>query len=127
MLVSLTALNQNEIVGHVMLSRLAVTLDDRVIEAAALAPVAVRPDRQRQGVGSALISAALDHARLCNVEAVFVLGHAAYYPRFGFSPALAAKFEAPFRGDTFMALELKPDAMAGTTGVVRYPRAWGIG
>lgn len=123
-LVSLVALDKDDVVGHVLLSRLAVALDGRAIEAAALAPVAVRPERQRQGIGAALIRAALDRTRTLGIEAIFVLGHAEYYPRFGFSPALAAKFEAPFRGDTFMALALSPGALAGTRGFVRYPKAF---
>lgn len=126
-LVSLVALDKDDVVGHVLLSRLAVTLDGRAIEATALAPVAVMPDRQHQGIGSALIRAALDRARVRGIEAIFVLGHAEYYPRFGFSPALAATFESPFRGDTFMALALRPDALAGTRGTVRYPAAFGLG
>ena len=125
-LVSLVALDQDEVVGCVMLSRLGATLDGCVIEAAALAPVAVRPDRQRQGIGSALIRAAIDRARVLGIEAIFVLGHRNYYPRFGFSPALAARFEAPFAGDSFMTLELKPNALAGTAGAVRYPKIWQI-
>jgi putative acetyltransferase len=59
-------------------------------------------------------------------EAVFVLGHEDYYPRFGFSPVLARKFASPFTGDAFMALELKPGALAGEGGSVAYPDAFGI-
>ncbi len=56
-----------------------------------------------------------------------MLGHAEYYPRFGFSSALAAKLAAPFSGPHFMALELGPRALDGHAGRVTYPPAFGIG
>jgi putative acetyltransferase len=53
-------------------------------------------------------------------------GHKGYYPRFGFSAALARPLEAPFSGDAFMALELAPDALRGEKGRVTYPPAFGV-
>ena len=58
--------------------------------------------------------------------AVIVLGHEAFYPRFGFSAELARRLDAPFRSDAFMALELQPGALAGVRGAVRYPAAFGL-
>jgi putative acetyltransferase len=55
-----------------------------------------------------------------------VLGHKGYYPRFGFSAALARPLEAPFSGDVFMALELAPGALHGAQGRVTYPAAFGV-
>ncbi|HEV7367657.1 N-acetyltransferase [Arenibaculum sp.] len=115
-----------EVVGHVVFSDLAVEVDGRKVDAVALAPVAVRPDRQRRGTGAALIRAGLERLRRDGCEAVVVLGHPRYYPRFGFSPALARKLAAPFAGDAFMALELAEGALAGAAGSVRYPDAFGI-
>jgi putative acetyltransferase len=57
---------------------------------------------------------------------VVVLGHPAYYPRFGFSAQLAERFQAPFSGPSFMALELVPGALAGVNGRVRYPPPFGL-
>lgn len=123
---ALVALEDGEVVGHIVFSDLAVEIDGRKVDAAALAPVAVRPDRQRRGTGAALIRAGLEGLRRDGCEAVVVLGHPEYYPRFGFSPAPARKLAAPFAGDAFMALELAEDALAGAAGSVRYPDAFGI-
>ena len=90
---------------------------------AALAPVAVRPDRQGQGVGSLLIRTGLDRCRGLRVDAVVVLGNPDYYGRFGFSARLAEALDAPFSGSAFMALEFAPGALA-QGGPVRYADAF---
>ena len=106
------------------MSRLAAHVDGRPVRALALAPMAMRPDRQRRGVGSRLLSAALDRCRAGGAEAIFVLGHPAYYARFGFSADLAARIASPFAGPNFMALELLHDAFSGAAGAVVYPPAF---
>ena len=123
---SLVERDAGSIVGHVLFSDLDVAVDERAIRAAALAPMAVMPERQRAGIGSRLVRQGLGLLTERGYEAVIVLGHPGYYPRFGFSAALAAKLAAPFSGTAFMALELKPGALAGARGVVRYPRAFRI-
>ena len=123
---SLVALAGTDVVGHILFSELGVEVDGRQVKAAALAPVAVRPDRQRQGVGTRLITAGLSALRDRQWSAVVVLGHASYYPRFGFSSMLATRLSAPFRGESFMALELVPGALNGDAGSVRYPPAFGM-
>ncbi len=122
--VSLVAVEADEIVGHILFSALPVTMDGWSVRAAALAPLAVAPGRQRQGIGSALVRAGLDAVTAQGFEAVFVLGHPAYYPRFGFSAAAASKLASPYAGEAFMALELIPDALRGTAGSVTYPDAF---
>ena len=114
------------IVGHILLSWLPTMLDGRAVKALALAPMAVRPGLQKQGIGGRLIVAALDQARAAGAEAVIVLGHPDYYPRFGFSAALAQNLASPFSGEAFMALELVPGALAGRQGSVSYPSAFGL-
>ena len=109
-------------VQHARRHALAASLCD----ALALAPMSVRPDRQRQGIGSALVRAALERARQQGWQAVIVLGHPGYYPRFGFSAALARPLASPFSGDAFMALELIPGALQGGAGRVVYPSAFGV-
>jgi putative acetyltransferase len=123
---SLVALDGDDVVGHALFSELAVEMDGRPLRAAALAPIAVRPERQRQGIGSHLIVRGLQRLRAKGFEAVVVLGHSAYYPRFGFSASLAAKLSAPFRGEHFMALELAAGALAGARGAAVYPQAFGL-
>jgi putative acetyltransferase len=124
--VELVACDAVEITGHIMFSRLTVTLDARTIRALALAPLAVRPDRQRKGIGSTLVRQGLVQARERAWQAVIVLGHPHFYPRFGFSPVLAAKLQAPFSGEAFMALALERDALAGVKGSVAYPASFGL-
>ena len=82
--------------------------------------VAVRPDQQRRGMGSALIRAGLAAARAAGHRIVVVLGHAEYYPRFGFSAKLAEPLSSPYSGrDSWMALELVPGALDGVEGAVQ--------
>lgn len=128
--VELVAVEDNEIVGHILFSALATTMGPEPIPTLALAPVAVRPDRQRSGIGSELIRTGLTLARQREWWAVIVLGHPEYYPRFGFSAELARQLKAPFSGEAFMALELVPGALGGADGseegLVVYPPAFGI-
>jgi putative acetyltransferase len=124
--VELVAEQGGSIIGHILLSWLPTTLDGRAVKALALAPMAVRPGLQKQGIGSRLIAAALDGAKGAGAQAVIVLGHPDYYPRFGFSAALARHLVSPFSGDAFMALELVPGALAGKQGAVSYPSAFGL-
>src|SRR5688572_30134033 len=123
---SLVARGYDGVEGHILFSVLDVSIDGRAVRALALAPMAVRPDRQRCGIGSALIREALQRLSGEGWETVFVLGHTAYYPRFGFSSVLAGKFASPFPMEAFMALELVPGALQGKSGRVTYPPAWGV-
>jgi putative acetyltransferase len=126
-LVERVAIEAGEPVGHILFTRLGVEIEGRAVSSAALAPMAVRPDRQRQGIGSRLVQDGLAELRSRSCEAVIVLGHPGFYPRFGFSAALAEKLDAPFSGGAFMALELMPRALDGHAGSVTYPAAFGIG
>lgn len=124
--VELAAERDGAIIGHILLSWLPTTMDGRMVKALALAPMAVLPGFQRQGIGGRLIAAALAEAGAAGAEAVVVLGHPGYYPRFGFSAALARNLASPFSGEAFMALELLPGALAGRRGSVSYPPAFGL-
>jgi len=123
--ISLVADAGGAIVGHVFFSPVAIAA------AAAppimgLAPMAVLPARQRQGIGSALVRDGLERCRRLGFLAVVVLGHAAYYPRFGFTPAskfgLTSEYDVP--DDVFMALELEEGSLRGTSGTIRYHHAF---
>jgi putative acetyltransferase len=124
--VELVAEQGGSIIGHILLSWLPTMLDGRAVKALALAPMAVQPGLQKQGIGGRLIVAALDEARGAGAQAVIVLGHPDYYPRFGFSAALTRNLASPFSGEAFMALELVPGALAGKKGSVSYPTAFGL-
>lgn len=124
MLCSLVAVIGNDVLGHILFSRLGVGAGERAVKAAALTPMAVLPDRQRQGIGTRLIQTGLALCRSRGVEAVFVLGHSGYYPRFGFSAEKARGVRAPFAGPAFMALEIKRGALEGGGWAVTYPPAF---
>ena len=120
---SLVAESDSGVVGHILFSHLPIRASTRDVAAVALAPMSVLPQWHRRGVGSALVRAGLDRCREAGFEAVVVLGHPAYYPRFGFSARLAEPLQAPFSGSAFMALELVPGALSAG-GVVGYPAAF---
>lgn len=124
--VELVAVEDGEIVGHILFSALATMIDDEAVPALSLAPMSVHPDRQRSGIGSALVQAGLTLAARREWQAVIVLGHPEYYPRFGFSAELASRLDAPFEGEAFMAIELVDGALDGRDGLVVYPAAFGL-
>jgi putative acetyltransferase len=117
LLLSLVA-DDGGVIGHAAFSRVQVEGDPAV----ALAPVAVRPERQRRGAGTALIEHGLQRLRQSGETLVFVLGEPAYYDRFGFAAAPAARFETPYPGPYFQSLALSP--RAPSFGAVRYARAF---
>ena len=123
--ISVVAAEDDGIVGHIMFSPVRLSGAEGV-RAMALAPMAVAPARQRAGIGSALVRDGLARCREQGVEAVFVVGHPAYYPRFGFSLAsgfgITCEFEVP--DEAFMALELAPGALRGRTGQVLFHEAF---
>lgn len=123
---SLVAEENAQIIGHILFSRIWIETQDRRMPAVALAPVAVLPEHQNRGIGSALIRRGLEECRQLGEEIVIVLGHADYYPRFGFLPELAKGLRCPFGdpGEAWMAHELVPGALQGVQGDVVYPAAF---
>jgi putative acetyltransferase len=118
---SLVADLGGEIVGHILFSPARVESARGEVQAVGLAPMAVLPDHQRRGVGTALVRAGLEWLRQRGHGAVIVLGHPTYYPRFGFVPAsrFGVRWERPCPGEAFQALELVPGALR-TGGVARF-------
>jgi len=118
LVVSAVATVGSRIVGHVAFS--PVTIDDYL--ALALAPVAVEPESQRQGIGAALIRWGLGECRRLGYGVVIVLGEPAYYGRFGFTSASQFGIDCPFSvpSEALMVLELWSNAAAGRRGMVRY-------
>jgi putative acetyltransferase len=117
----LVAEEAGDLVGHVLFSRLWADRDDLF---AALAPLAVRPDRQRRGVGGQLVRAALEAAPQFGAVGVLVLGDPAYYGRFGFSSEAAARVACPYSGLAgLQALALQPGVFDAAL-TVAYPYAF---
>lgn len=118
---SLVALEEDGVVGHILFTPVTLENSDG-LTLMGLAPMAVAPERQRQGIGSALVVAGLQRCRELGAGAVVVLGHPDYYPRFGFRPAvefgLHSEYQVP--NEAFMALELEPAYLDGVDGLVRY-------
>ena len=120
-IVSLVAIDAGNVVGHILFSPVELaSAGDRLVMG--LAPMAVHPDRQRSGIGSALVERGLAECRRLGAAAVVVLGHATYYPRFGFAPASAfgvrSQYDVP--DEAFMLLELDPGALDRERCTARY-------
>lgn len=119
---SLVAEVEGQSVGHILFSRLPIITEIGVVEALSLAPMAVLPTHQRRGIGTKLAEEGLRLCREAGHRIVLVLGHPGFYPRFGFSAALAEPLISPFGGgEAWMAVELVPGALAGVVGRVEWP------
>ncbi|MFF0829793.1 GNAT family N-acetyltransferase [Brevibacillus sp. NPDC003359] len=125
---SLVAMDEEnqEIVGHILLSKINIRNDSQSVESLALAPVSVLPDYQSKGIGKKLILEALQKAKELGYQSVVVLGHSQYYPKFGFQKASRWGIKAPFEvpDEVFMAMELQVNALANVSGVVEYSSAF---
>lgn len=115
------------IVGHILLSKADVVNGDVKHEAIALAPIAVKPELQRKGIGGALVREGLQRCKRLGYPLVLLIGHPTYYPRFGFRPARPfglelKQFAVP--DNVFMAAELEEGALGRITGELRYPPAF---
>jgi len=121
-LVSIVAENDGDIVGHILFSPVSVESEDGKFTAMGLAPLAVRPEHQRRGIGGNLIQVGLRTCHYLGSDLIFVLGHSDYYPRFGFKTAKTLGFicEYPVPDEVFMVAELTPQAAGGRRGLVKY-------
>ncbi len=121
-IISLVAVLDGRVVGHIFFSPVTVEAEDGSFAAMGLGPMAVLPAYQSQGVGSALVRAGLAACHDMGEDIVVVLGHPGFYPRFGFVPArprgLYSEYDVP--DDVFMVVELREGALARRGGLVRY-------
>lgn len=124
-LVSLIAEQDGAIVGHILFSPVTLSGHDD-LKIMGLAPMAVTPARQRQGIGSSLVGAGLERCRTLGAGAVVVLGHPAFYPRFGFVPSTRFGIDCEYGvpEDAFMVVELEPEFLRGASGTIRYHAAF---
>jgi putative acetyltransferase len=121
-LLSLVAVTQDRVVGHILFSPAVIENRQRMVHGMALAPMAVLPEYQRHGIGSKLVQAGIEKLKNRKYPFIIVLGHAEYYPRFGFKPAnrsgIRSEWEVP--DDVFMMLVLNEPYMKGVSGVAKY-------
>jgi putative acetyltransferase len=120
--ISLVATVATNVAGHILFTTVQVGEGEAGQSAVGLAPMAVLPEFQRQGIGSQLVRAGLDVCRAQGHSLVVVVGHPRFYPRFGFVQAstIGLEYEHPVRPEAFMVLELQAGALANARGVVRY-------
>ena len=121
------ATKDSQVIGHILFSKIQIIGDTQTHESLALAPMAVHPQFQKQGIGGKLITRGLSEAKKLGYESVVVLGHAQYYPRFGFTPASQWNIRCPFEvpDEAYMALELQEDSLKDKSGIVKYADAFG--
>jgi putative acetyltransferase len=118
---SLVATLDGRVVGHILFSPISVSVAPPDFCGVGLAPMSVLPEFQNRGIGSSLVREGLATCKRRGYDAVVVLGHVRYYPRFGFSRAvdygLDSEYDAP---ESFMVVELKEGALKKVSGLVKY-------
>lgn len=123
-LLSLVACRGHRVVGHILFTHAEVETGDEPLAASLLAPMAVHPEVQGQGIGGRLIAAGLEALEAMDLGLVFVLGHPGYYPRSGFEPAGVHGLNAPYpipeaHAAAWMVKALRSDLLGQVTGRVR--------
>ena len=123
---SLVAEKDSEVVGHLLLTRAWIGTGASATETLALAPLSVAPERQRGGIGKALVHDAHRRAAALGFRSVLCVGNPSYYPAFGYQPMsgypITLPFEAPLENQ--MILPLASAALHGVKGVVRLAAGW---
>ena len=124
--ISLVAELDKQVVGHILFTPIYIETPHGHVPAISLAPLAVRPGNQNRGIGADLSRQGLEACQAQGHIIAIVLGHPNYYPRFGFSVALAKPLACPWGdcGEAWMAMELVPGALAAVSGKVIYPKAF---
>jgi len=123
-ILSLIAIKDNQAIGHILFTKAQIIDSNQSISAVILAPLAVIPAAQSQGVGGQLINEGLKRLSESCVDLVFVLGHPEYYPRHGFKKASILGFDAPYpipqeHADAWMVQELRSGVIGSVSGKVQ--------
>lgn len=121
---SIVAEFKNEIVGHILLTKLKIKNGHEEFDSLALAPVSVLPEYQGKGIGGMLIQEAHKKARELGYKSIVLLGHEKYYPKFGYKQADNFGIELPFDvpKENCMVIELTDNGLNGVSGTVEYPK-----
>ncbi|HEX7027524.1 MAG TPA: N-acetyltransferase [Gammaproteobacteria bacterium] len=119
--ISLVAWENHELRGHILFTPVALS-GHADLKLMGLAPMAVMPAYQRRGIGSRLVGAGLERCAARDYDAVVVLGHPDFYPRFGFEPsihyAITSEYDVP--DEAFMIRELRAGVLRDVSGIIRY-------
>lgn len=127
-LLSLVAVVEGRVVGHILYSPVTIGSDGSPLEGAGLGPMSVLPGRQRAGIGGRLVAEGNRRMRERGCPFIVVLGHPEYYPRFGFEPAsrYGIRCEWTVPDEAFMILPLDPARLTGRGGLARYRREFEV-
>ena len=123
-LLSLLAIKNKQVVGHILFTKAYIVHSEHSVSTVILAPLAVIPEVQSQGIGGQLINEGLKQLSALDIELVFVLGHLEYYPRHGFKTAGVLGFEAPYpipeeHANAWMVQELRSGVIGSVSGKVK--------
>jgi putative acetyltransferase len=119
--ISLVAINNEKVIGHILFSPVTIASNPHNIQAVGLAPMAVLPTYQRQGIGSQLVRHGLEVCRKQGYDLVFVLGHKNFYSRFGFTRASDYGFSNEYQAEeSFMVQELQEGILCTVNGLVKF-------
>lgn len=121
---SLVAETNNQIIGHILLTKIKIKNESETFTSLALAPVSVLPEYQGKGIGKKLIETIHQKAKALGYQSIILLGHETYYPKFGYKIAEDFNIRLPFKvpKENCMAIELTENALANVSGVVEYPK-----
>jgi putative acetyltransferase len=121
-ILSLVAVYQGHIVGHILFSPASISMKERTVTGMGLAPMAVLPEFQRKGVGTTLVRTGIFSLKARTCPFIIVLGQPQYYPRFGFKKASIYHIESEWNvpDEAFMIMILDDIAMKGVQGTARY-------
>lgn len=124
---SIVAEMDHEIVGHILLSKAVVEDTEKEYTVIVLAPIAVKPNYQKQGVGSLLIEEGIRRCSSLGYSIILLIGHPTYYPRLGFRPARQFGFELKqfeVSDEVFMVYEVEEGKLQEIHGELKYPKAF---
>lgn len=121
-LLSLVAIADGRVVGHILYSTVSIESGGKQTTGAGLGPMAVLPELQRQGIGVKLVEEGNRRLREAGAPFIVVLGHPAYYPRFGFIPARRCGLRCEWKvsENAFMVLVIDREAMSSVSGLAKY-------
>ena len=122
-ILSLLAFKNDRAVGHILFTAARLTKNKNTVSMVILAPLAIVPETQKQGIGGQLIQKGLELLSIVGIDLVFVLGHPEYYPRYGFKPAGVLGFEAPYpipdkHAEAWMVQALRPNVIGSVSGKI---------